>query len=224
MATTSAVGGRNVGHHPPTHAQPFARGFVLATVVLDLGILLWGAVEAHDRFADAGWGVLAWGFAVAVVGIAALPFESGEQLGLDMPLLLAAGYLFGPFVAGSIAFVAYFDAREFHGDISLLRALFNRAQTSLSTITATAVFFALDGGSGRWPLAVVAALAAVGIDCLINYGSVVVALSLHERVSLRESLSRLHFGPPAEFALTYVSFGLLSLMLAEIYLAVGGWS
>jgi signal transduction histidine kinase len=224
VATTSAVGGQNVGRHPPIHAQPFARVFVLATIVLDLGILLWGGLEAQDRFADAGWGLLAWGFAVAVIGIAALPFESGEQLGLDMPLLLAAGYLFGPFVAGSIAFVAYIDPREFRREISVTRALFNRAQTSLSTIAATSVFLAMDGDSGRWPLAVAAALAAVGADCLVNYGSVVVALSLHEGVSLRESLSRLHFGPPAEFALTYVSFGLLSLMLAEIYVAVGGWS
>ena len=224
MATTSALGGRNVGRHPPIQAQPLARGFVLATIALDLGILLWGGFEAQDRFADAGWGLLAWGVAVAVVGIAALPFESGEQLGFDMPLLLAAGYLFGPFVAGSIAFIAYVDPREFRREISLTRALFNRAQTSLSTIAATAVFFALDGDSGRWPLAVAAALAAVGADCLVNYGSVVVALSLHEGVGLRESLSRLHFGPPAEFALTYVSFGLLSLMLAEIYEAVGAWS
>ena len=224
MATTNALGGRKVERHPPTEAQPLARGFVLATIALDLGVLLWGAFQAQEHFAAAGWGLLAWGVAVAVVGIAALPFESGEQLGLDMPLLLAAGYLFGPFVAGSIAFVAFIDPREFRGDIPLVRALFNRAQTSLSTIAAAAVFLAMDGESGRWPLAAAAALAAVGADCLVNYGSVVIVLSLHERVSLRESLSRLHFGPPAEFALTYVSFGLLSLMLAEIYQAVGGWS
>ena len=224
MATTSAVRRRNIGSHPPIQAQPLARVFVLATIALDLGILIWGALDAQDRFFDAGWGLLAWGFAVAIIGIAALPFDSGEQLGLDMPLLLAAGYLFGPFVAGSIAFVAYVDPREFRREISVVRALFNRAQTSLSTIAATAVFLAMDGDSGRWPLAVASALAAVGADCLVNYGSVVVALSLHEGVSLRESLSRLYFGPPAEFALTYVSFGLLSLMLAEIYEAVGGWS
>ena len=197
---------------------------MLSTIALDLGILFSGVLEAQDRFVDAGWGILAWGVAVAVIGIAALPFESGEQLGLDMPLLLAVGYLFGPFVAGSVAFIAYVDAREFRGEISLTRALFNRAQTSLSSIAAAAVFLAMNEGSERWPFAVAAALAAVGADCLVNYGSVVVALSLHEGVSLRDSLARLRFGPPAEFALTYVCFGLLSLMLAEIYEAVGGWS
>jgi signal transduction histidine kinase len=224
VATTSAVGGQGVERQPPTEAQPLARGFVLAMIALDVAALLWGAVETQQQFYDAGWGLLAWSIAVAAVGVAALPFESGEQLGLDMPLLLAAGYVFGPFVAGSIAFVAYLDPREFRREISLVRALFNRAQTSLSTIAATAVFLAMGGGSGRWPLALAAALAAVGVDCLVNYGSVVVVLSLHERVSVRESLSRLHFGAPTEFALTYVSFGLLSLMLAEIYEAVGGWS
>ena len=226
MATTNALGGRKLERHPPTDAQPLARGFVVATIALDLGVLLWGAFEAQEPdFAEAGWGLLAWGAAVAVVGIAALPFESGEQLGLDMPLLLAAGYLFGPFVAGSIAFVAFIDPREFRGEISpLVRALFNRAQTSLSTIAAAAAFVAMDGGSGRWPLAVAAALAAVGADCLVNYGSVVMVLSLHERVSLRKSLSRLHFGPPAEVRADVRQLRPLEFDAGEIYQAVGAWS
>ena len=44
------------------------------------------------------------------------------------------------------------------------------------------------------------------------------------RISPSEGLSRLYFGSVSEFALIYVSFGLLSLMLAEIYESVGAWS
>jgi signal transduction histidine kinase len=59
---------------------------------------------------------------------------------------------------------------------------------------------------------------------LVNYGTVVAVLCLHERITPWDGLSRLYFGFLPEFALTYASFGLLSLMLAEIYKSVGAWS
>jgi hypothetical protein len=130
---------------------------VLGTVLLDLAILTYGAITSSDGFRDAGWGLAAWVVVVAAVGAASLPFESGQALGLDMPVLLSVGYLFGPVVAGATAFVAYVDARELRGEIPLVRALFNRAQTSLSVMAATAVFGVVVSGGDGWPIAVVAA-------------------------------------------------------------------
>jgi signal transduction histidine kinase len=199
------------------------RGFVLGTVALDLAIITYGAINS-DVFRDAGWGLVAWAAVVAVVGAASLPFESGQALGLDMPVLLSVGYLFGPIVAGAVAFVAYVDTRELRHEIPLVKGLFNRAQTSLSVMAATWIFMIVARGGGGWPIAVLAAFLAVGTDCLVNYGTVVGVLCLHERISPSEGLSRLYFGSVSEFALTYASFGLLSLMLAEIYESVGAWS
>jgi signal transduction histidine kinase len=198
-------------------------GVVCATVLVDVGLLVAGFVVARDTLTEGGWGLLGWVVAVAIVGFASVPFDSGNQLGLDMPLLLAAGYLFGPLAAGCVAFAAYFDAREFRGEIQLSRALFNRAQTSLSVMAATVVFLMTGGESGNWPMVALAALLAVGTDILVNYSMVVVVISLSEGISLREGLSRLYFGTPADFALTYASFGLLSLLLAEIFTAIGPW-
>jgi signal transduction histidine kinase len=198
-------------------------GVVCATVLVDVGLLVAGIVVARDTLTEGGWGLLGWVVAVAIVGFASVPFDSGNQLGLDMPLLLAAGYLFGPLAAGCVAFAAYFDAREFRGEIQLSRALFNRAQTSLSVMAATVVFLMTGGESGNWPMVALAALLAVGTDILVNYSMVVVVISLSEGISLREGLSRLYFGTPADFALTYASFGLLSLLLAEIFTAIGPW-
>ena len=224
MAATTAVGAGDVRRRPPPGTAPIVRGFVLGTVLLDLAILTYGAITSSDGFRDAGWGLAAWVVVVAAVGAASLPFESGQALGLDMPILLSVGYLFGPVVAGATAFVAYVDARELRGEIPLVRALFNRAQTSLSVMAATAVFGVVVSGGDGWPIAVVAAFLAVGTDCLVNYGTVVAVLCLHERITPWDGLSRLYFGFLPEFALTYASFGLLSLMLAEIYKSVGAWS
>jgi signal transduction histidine kinase len=58
----------------------------------------------------------------------------------------------------------------------------------------------------------------------VNYGTVVSVLCLHERIRPLDGFSRLYFGSLPEFALTYASFGLLSLMLAEVFKSVGAWS
>jgi len=197
---------------------------VLATVALDVLIVLFGAVYWNEGFREAGWGLFAWIAVVAAVGAASLPFDSGQALALDMPVLLSVGYLFGPIVAGATAFVAYIDPRELRGEIPVGKGLFNRAQTSLSVMAATGVFAVVVRGGEGWPIAVVAAFLAVGTDCLVNYGTVVSVLCLHERIRPLDGFSRLYFGSLPEFALTYASFGLLSLMLAEVYKSVGAWS
>jgi signal transduction histidine kinase len=224
MSATTAVGARDARRRPPPGTAPIVRGFVLGIVALDLAILAYGGISSGDGFRDAGWDLVAWIAVVAAVGAASLPFESGQALGLDMPVLLSIGYLFGPFVAGTTAFVAYVDARELRGEIPLVRALFNRAQTSLSVMAASGVFAIVVSGHHGWPVALLGAFLAVGTDCLVNYGTVVAVLSLHERISPWDGFSRLYFGSLPEFALTYASFGLLSLMLAEVYESAGAWS
>jgi signal transduction histidine kinase len=137
---------------------------------------------------------------------------------------LSIGYLFGPIVAGAAACVAYVDARELRGEIPLARAVFNRAQTSLSVMAATWIFGLVAGGQDLWLFTLLAAFLAVGIDCIVNYGTVVAVICLHDRISPIEGLAKLYFGSLPEFAVTYASFGLLSVMLAETYLALGAWS
>jgi signal transduction histidine kinase len=170
-----------------------------------------------------GVDVLAWFAATAAVGSVAIQTPYGPQLSVDMPVLLAAGYLFGPIPAGLVAFGGYVDLRELRGEIGVERALFNRAQTSLSVMAASAVFALGDTSMALWPEAALWAMAAVGIDCLVNYGLVASVMTLSERVPPRSVLSRLQFGPVAEFAITYLSFGLVSLLLAEVYVSVGIW-
>ena len=70
-----------------------------------------------------------------------------------------------------------------------------------------------------------AAFLAVGTDCLVNYGTVVgVLCSPRDELVPWKACPVCVSDPLPEFALTYASFGLLSLMLAEIYKSVGAWS
>lgn len=224
MSATTAPGPRVRERRPPVSVRPAVQTVVIVTIALDVAVLVAGIVAGRGDFVTAGWDVLAWMAAVAIVGAASLSFESGSQLGLDMPLLLAAGFLFGPIVAGVVAVLAYVDPRELRGSVPILRALFNRAQTSLSVMAATVVYMGVVDGNERWPSVLLGAILAVGVDSLLNYGIVAGVLSLHERIRYTEGLSRLHFGMPSEFAVTWAGFGLLSLTLAATYRSSGVWA
>jgi signal transduction histidine kinase len=197
---------------------------VLAVVAIDLVVLATGVILLRASIFDAGWQIAIWLGAVAVVGLAAVDTPEGPQLGMDMPLLLAAGYVLGPIPAGLIAVAGYVDVREFRGDIPLNRAFFNRAQTSLCVMAASSVFLLLPGGSTVWPLAVPIAVLAVAVDSLLNYGLIAGVMALAEHVTPRASLSRLRFGSAFQFIGMYVCFGLLSLLLAEAYRSIGAWA
>ncbi|HEY7754643.1 MAG TPA: hypothetical protein VID69_00270, partial [Actinomycetota bacterium] len=196
---------------------------MLAVIGVDLAILIGGFVLSPMQVVELGPHLLAWTAAAAVVGLAAIQTPAGPQLGMDMPVLLAAGYLLGPLPAGLIAFAGYVDLREFRGQIGIERALFNRSQTSLSVMAATGVFVLLGGSTNIVPGAAIAALVAVGIDCVVNFGLVAGVISLHDGVPPGLSLSRLRLGSVLAFSMTYGCFGLLSLLLSEVYGVLGAW-
>jgi signal transduction histidine kinase len=214
----------------PRQAQHPNRSFnsvriaVLAAIGLDFAVVGLGAWGVHESLLESWLDIFLWSVAAAAVGIAAIQTPSGQQLGLDMPVLLAAGYLLGPIPAGIIAFAGYVDIREFRHAISLERALFNRAQTSLSVMAAAAVFSLVADEVGILPSAALGALAAVTTDCLVNYAMVGGIMALSEGVSPRVSLARLRLGSVVDFVVTYASFGLLSVLLAQAYGTVGPWT
>ncbi|MGZ8625310.1 MAG: hypothetical protein ACXWXK_01380 [Actinomycetota bacterium] len=223
--TSTTATGRPFASQSPgrSRARRPARIAIGGVVLLDLLILLVGSLTARDTILDAGLDLLAWTAAVAVVGFAAVQTPAGPQLAIDMPVLLAAGYLLGPIPSGLIAFAGYVDLREFRGEIGWERAIFNRAQTSLSVMAAASVFAFFTGESGLWPEAALGALAAVGVDCFVNFGLVAGVMAINDRLRPRTSLSRLRLGPLLQFGLTYAAYGFVSLLLAEIYVSVGVW-
>jgi signal transduction histidine kinase len=68
-------------------------------------------------------------------------------------------------------------------------------------------------------LAAAGALLAVAVDSVINLGLVTAVMALNDHVTPSASLSRLRLGP----VMAYAAFGIQSLLLAEVYIAVGPW-
>jgi signal transduction histidine kinase len=197
--------------------------FVTVAIAAAVGLIAIGLWRDREVVSEAGWGLIAWVGAIAIVGLVSVSAEDGPQLGLDMPLLLAAGFLFGPAVGGALAFLGYADIRELRGRISIPRALYNRAQTALSVMLASVVFVAARGDLGEWPRIGLVALLALTADCLVNYGLVVTAKALHENVRPWQVLGTLKLGSAGAFMLSYLCYGLLSVMLARIYVEIGFW-
>lgn len=222
-ATTSTTGGREVARRSRS-SWPRHRLVVGVVLLADLVVLALGIAFMREELLSQAWDILVWTVVVAVVGLAAVQLSGGAQLGLDLPVLLAAGYVLGPIPAGLIAFAGYIDLREFRRRIPLDRALFNRAQTSLSVIAATTVFSLVAGSESPWPIAMIGAMAALCVDAILNVAFVAGVMALHEQAAPRIALGKLRLGSLADFVLTYTSFGLLSLLLAEVYESVGSWS
>jgi signal transduction histidine kinase len=223
--TVTAAGERAPEGSPrPTHRIPSDKVAVAVVVALDVGILAVGIAVDGVRLLDLTGEIAVWAVAAAAVGAAAIQLSGGEQLGLDMPLLLAAGFVLGPVPAGVLALVGYVDLREIRGDISIGRALFNRSQTSLSAMGAAGIYGLLNPQGVFWPTTILAAIAAVCVDVLLNVTLVSGIVALHERLPPTVSVHRLRLGSVVEFTWTYACFGLLSLLLAETYKSTGGWS
>jgi signal transduction histidine kinase len=142
---------------------------------------------------------------------------------MDLPLLIGAAIVYGPVVAGTIAFLGSFDTREVRRSTPFLHAAFNRAQVSLSVFAAGSMFILLRGEVGSWPWVAVAGLGALAADVFVNYIAVAVMALLIRRKSVAEALSEMRFGPAEVFLPTYVCFGFLSVLLAEAYIGLGFW-
>ena len=116
------------------------RALEVLVVVIDLAVIgVWAWTAGFP--ADTSLAVLAaWTLLVAAAGLMPVPTQRGFSLGLDLPLVLGAGLALGPLAAGVIAFVGVLDVRELRREVSAGRALFNRAQISISAMAGASVF------------------------------------------------------------------------------------
>jgi signal transduction histidine kinase len=134
---------------------------------------------------------------------------------------LGAGLVFGPLGAGVVGLVGACDIRELRRDLSISRALFNRAQVSLSGVAGATVFVSLGGELGNGPTTVMFGLLALAADSLINYLLVGLSTSITQHRGLLDVFGDMHVGAREGFLVAYVSFGCLALVVAEAYSRVG---
>jgi signal transduction histidine kinase len=164
---------------------------------------------------------LAWIALVAIAGAFPVKLAKGVHLSMDLPLLLAAGMLYGPLPAGLLGFVACFDIRELRRQVSLWTSLFNRSQIALSAGLAAAAFSLVGGRLGEWPATLGAAAVALAVDVVINVSLVATSVWARTGRPVRSTLPVMAIGAPAVHVLTYGCFGLSSLFLAELVARTG---
>jgi signal transduction histidine kinase len=189
------------------------------TVVTALLVGLWSNPDARAEIDPSliVWVILGFVASLTTISIG----EHEPVLSMDLPVLLACAFVKGPWVGGLVAFAGAVDLNEVRGSISPSRAAWNHAQVSLSVLAAGLVFIGLGGEVGDWPVALVCASGALAADVAVNYVSVALMLSLATKRRFRSVVGSMRIGDPRRFGLTYAAFGLTSILMAEVYVAVG---
>jgi signal transduction histidine kinase len=199
-------------------------GFRLLAWGLFISVLLilgFAAVSGSHHLPTSLGELFLWTLLVGLASVVPLTSHDGPSLVIDLPVLLGAGFLFGPVFAGFVGLIGCVDIRELRREVSVSRALLNRAQISLSVMVAAWVFQGLDGQLGVWPWAAVAGLIALAADCTVNYSLVAVATSLLSKRPISNVLAEMSLGNVSMFVLAYACLGFLGVLLAETYVRLG---
>ena len=191
--------------------------------VLVFGFLVIGLAKELPTVRPLMAQVVAWLAAVVVTDMLPVPLWGNLTMSLSFPILLAAGMLYTPHLAGAIAFVGSNDPREFRREISVPHGLYNRSQIALSTMSASALFHLVGGKLNVWPQVIGFALLAVATDMTINFSLVILARKLFRSQRAGEILRDCYGGEPVGFLSSYVCFGLVALLLAVVFKSAGGW-
>ncbi len=188
------------------------------------GILTVGLAGTPEAITGHPLVLAEWAILVAISGLMSVSLGNGMEISVDLPLLLAAAYLWGPIAAGAMALIASRDRRELRGEVTLTSALFNHAQVSLSVMVAGFAFRGAGGVNARWPWILLPALVGLLADVLVNVTLIVVGTWLKRGTRWVEVLNQLRFGSTAQFALSYLGFGCLAVVLVGAYRDAGAWA
>jgi diguanylate cyclase (GGDEF)-like protein len=199
------------------------RRFTVCLVVIGTVVTASLALLVPGRLDQLDFAVVAW---IAMIAVAELlPVRSSESLGLTVsfPLLLAVAILYPPGLAAIITWLASFSPEELARPVSVPRLLFNRSQSAVAILAASACFHAiasLDAALWRVGLAlVVTTVVAYGVNTLI----VAVMFSLASGTGPLQVLRGMHGRRPVEFLASYLGLGLLGVVFAQLTVKNGLW-
>lgn len=199
---------------------------VIAPTLVGGGILIAGDPAAFREHWDE---LVIWAALIGLVELLPVPAWRGLTISVGFPLLMVVAFLYEPAAAAAVALIGASDPREFRGEVSFLRALFNRCQVALSVLAASAVFHALTGFGresepGSEVVLVLAAAGASLVDYAVNSGLVAVFVSLRTGVPIQQVAQELRIGRLSEFLVSYFGLGLVGLSLAFLYEEAGFWA
>ena len=222
MSATSAVGENGV-RVPRSRPEPKRLRALEASVsfVVVAG-LVWQVLGKWSDFEASLSQLLPWLLVVVVADLLPVPIWGSVELMMSFPVLLASALVFPPFIAGSLSFVGSLDLREFRGEISPLRDLYNRSNVTISVFVASWIFHWFGVGVLDWPGVLALTFVALMADMVVNFGLVILGAHLLTGLSAKRLWTNVYGGSrPDVFLGGYACFGLLAVLMATIYLAAG---
>jgi diguanylate cyclase (GGDEF)-like protein len=214
----------------PVHdRRPAIVGFELLITGPVVAWLIWHIATNSATFVDWGWAPVVWAAAVTVAEL--LPVATNVTMGfsLSFPLELSAALIFPTPLAALIALVGSADAREFRGQLPLLKAIFIRSQIAVCVIVESAIFKIwihpdqVRGGIDPWFLilpTLLAAIAGYGANTLI----VAYYYKLQSGKRLMAILREMHEGVFGEFLLSYMGLAMFAVLVATSFAQLGSFS
>jgi signal transduction histidine kinase len=199
-------------------------GFVSLTLGLMVPVLLFvgfGVYGRREFVLDSWQDLLVWTLAFAVLNAFDLQGWGGRILAPDVPVLLALCLTFPPAIAGMVAFIGTIDRRELTGQLTVTRSLFNRTQGAVLAILPAAVAFQIPASLGTPWWLVVATASSLAVLTATNYALVSLGARVADGTPFLESLQNLVLGRPADFATTWVVWGLMGMLLVAAESSVG---
>ena len=170
------------------------------------------------------WAPLLWALLIAAVEFLPVPAWRGVTISVGFPILIMVAILYEPGLAGLIAFLGASDPRELRREVGVGLALFNRSQVALSVVAASALYHWLVSVDSNALVQIVGAVSAAVADYLVNVSLVTAYMSRKLHISPVAMVRQMTIGSLNDFLFSYLGLGVLGLALAELFVAVGGWS
>src|SRR4029453_8671224 len=222
MSATSAVGANEVRRHRGRPEPMGLRVLESSVSLVVLSGLIWQVAISWGDF-DANLGqLLPWLVVVVVADLMPVPILGSVELMMSFPVLLASALVFPPYVAGSLSFVGTLDLREFRGEISPLRDLYNRSNVTASVFAASWIFHWFGVSVLDWPEVLPLTFVALVADMVVNFSLVIIGAHLLTGLSPKRLWTNVYGGSrPDVFLAGYACFGLLAVLMATVYSVAG---
>jgi signal transduction histidine kinase len=218
-----AVVGENGVRRPRSRPEPKRLLALEACVSLVVVAgLVWQVADNWGDFEASLSQLLPWLAVVVVADLLPVPIWGSVELMMSFPVLLASALVFPPYVAGSLSFVGTLDLREFRGEISPLRDLYNRSNVTASVFAASWIFHWFGVGVLDWPEVLILTFVALVADMVVNFSLVILGAHLLTGLSAKRLWTNVYGGSrPEVFLGGYACFGLLAVLMATVYSAAG---
>jgi signal transduction histidine kinase len=185
-----------------------------------IALLSWGILTRADEISGAALTLLPWVALLAIVHLFPVKGWQSAHLVADWPIQVAAALLLPPVQLSLVGFIGAFDAREFRGQISFSKALFNRSQVGLNYFISSWVAHRIVASPETSSLILPLSFLILALAITVNYVLVGIEISLEHGYGFADVLPRLRLGTPSDFLLTFAGWGVLGAMLAALYVRV----